>query len=135
MVQSGVLSPTQARNPHYFHHQIIKYARLLRQKGGVRKVRSPFQPGRKGSEEAYNTHYYQAEADWMGQGPCGYCDRANSLTWLKGSKYNVRTAYQRQARADNDANLLTALHGEAKKITPAEEAGALSSAPSRSVSC
>lgn len=105
MLDAGVLTTEQAKNPHYFRHQIIKYHQLVSKKAGLRKkIKSVFQPYRADSEEAFDTRYYQAEAAWMARAHMDIA-AARFLTWLKASKYNHRDAYCAKAVARNCKNL------------------------------
>ena len=104
MVRSGVLTYKQARNPHYFRHQVLEYAAARNATGRAAKVRSTYWHPRRGSEKDINANYFQAEADWMYK---AYQDvgTANFLGWLRSSKYNAKRQLVQKAKAANNERL------------------------------
>ena len=114
MVGAGVLNQRQARNPHYFRHQVLEYASVRAKGAGKRKVVSTYWHSRRGSEKDINANYFQAEADWMYK---AHQDLATArfLNWLRGSQYNQKRELVRRAKADNLDTLNEKIAGELKE--------------------
>lgn len=100
MVASGVLTESQARNPHYFRHQVLEYAKVRQMAGRGKKVSSAYWHSRRGSEKDINANYAQAEAEWMFKA-LNDVATMRFLNWLKGSKYDKKPEMVRRAKADN----------------------------------
>ena len=114
MVGAGVLTKAQARNPHYFRHQVLAYAKIKQAAGQGKKVSSSFWHTREGSEKDINANYMQAEAEWMFKA-INDINTMRFLNWLKGSKYDKKPVYVRMAKALNRQNLTAALLGDPDK--------------------
>lgn len=103
LVSEGVLTEKQARNPHYFRHQVLEYASLRERaaRGRAGKVKSTYWHPRRGSEKDINANFFQAESDWMFK---AYQDIATAkfLNWIRTSKYNTRAGMVAQAKAQNE---------------------------------
>lgn len=105
LIATGVLTYKQARNPHYFRHQVLEYAELRAQaETGSRKVKATYWHPRRGSEKDINANYFQAEADWMFKAHQDIAT-ATFLNYLRHSKYNRKKAMVRQAKAHNNSKL------------------------------
>ena len=114
MVEAGVLTQAQARNPHYFRHQVLSYAKVRQAAGRGKKVSSAYWHSRRGSEKDINGRYTEAEAEWMYKA-LSDISTTKFLTWLKGSKYDKKAQYIRQAKALNRQNLQAALLADPRK--------------------
>ena len=105
LVDEGVLSEEQIKNPNYFRHQILEYAEAKAQKatqGTSSQVKKPFWANRKGSEKAFNTNYLEAEFDWLHK---AFVDIsvANLIAKIKASVHNVRDSVVAAAKDHNNA--------------------------------
>jgi hypothetical protein len=105
MVESGVLTKDQVKNPAYFRHMVLDYARheaaLAR---SPTSVKSPYWARRMGSTLDINANLLEAELDWLQKAQIDTAT-ADTIEWLKNSKHNSRKALQDRARADNKAKL------------------------------
>ena len=113
MVRSGVLSPEQARNPAYYRHQVLDYARAwtevaLSQKkskstvGGATggDIRTPEWARRMGSKRAINLNLLEAEFEWMTRAMVDVTV-ADTLAFIKDSEHNTREELLSAARQSN----------------------------------
>jgi hypothetical protein len=110
MVDAGILTREQIRNPAYYRHMVLDYARAqieAAQNGGTIivngkpvRVRSPYWAKRKGSSLDINSNLLEAEADWMLK---AFADiqTAQTLNWIKDSDHNIREQLRTRAK---DAN-------------------------------
>lgn len=68
LVDKGILSADQIKNPAYFRHQVLTYARIWQYTQGSSKLKKP-KPGyakrRHGSEEDINANYLEAEFEFL----------------------------------------------------------------------
>ena len=108
MVRHGVLTDRQARNPHYFRHQVLAYAKIRKMGQAGKKVSSAYWQSRRGSDKDINANYIQAEAEWMFKA-LNDIATMKFLNWLKDSKYDQKGQYVRKARAQNSGNLASVL--------------------------
>ena len=122
MVAAGVLRPAQAKNPHYFRHQVLAYAKVKQAAGRGAKVASSSWHSRRGSEKDINANYLQAEAEWMFKA-MNDVSTMRFLNWLKGSKYDKKPAMVRQAKASNRSALEEALVADGIKAEHYKEMG------------
>jgi hypothetical protein len=103
MVESGVLTKEQVKNPAYFRHMVLDYARheaaLAR---SPNSVKSPYWAKRMGSTLDINANLLEAELDWLQKAQIDTAT-ADTIEWLKNSKHNIREALRDRARADNKA--------------------------------
>ena len=104
MVGAKVLTPKQAKNPHYFRHQVLEYAALRDRAVPGRKVRSTYWHARRGSEKDINANYFQAEADWLFKAEQDIAT-ARFLQWQRRSQYNRKGELVQRAKADNNEAL------------------------------
>lgn len=110
LVAAGVLRREQVRNPAYYRHQVLDYARATVQmaKGTGNKLRSPHWARRMGSTLDINANLLEAEFDWLQK---AFTDiaTANTINWIKRSGHNIRADVIAQARAYNEAHVQKAL--------------------------
>ncbi|MBF0311460.1 MAG: hypothetical protein HQL56_18245, partial [Magnetococcales bacterium] len=70
LVDAGILSAESIRNPSYFRHQVLDYAKARQRAQGTSSVKTP-KPGyarhREGTEKDINTNYLEAEFEWLHQ--------------------------------------------------------------------
>jgi hypothetical protein len=137
LVSSGVLRSDQIRNPAYYRHMVLDYARAqieAAQNGGTImvagrpvKVQTPYWAKRKGSQMDINSNLLEAEADWMLKAHTDI-QTAKTLQWLKESEHNIRDTLAKRAKAENDQ-----LYAEALKHNPSarKEDGRLKSMMAR----
>lgn len=110
MVRSGVLSAEQARNPSYYRHQVLDYARAWVQYDrltsssqflrGKKRVETPHWAKRLGSSKAINLNLLEAEFEWMTRALVDV-NTADVLEGIKESDHNIREDLLSQARAYN----------------------------------
>ena len=103
MLAVGVLTPEQARNPNYFHHQVLEYAATMTGTGKTSgKAKTPFWHKRFGSDKDINANYYQAESEWLFK---ALTDIATTkfLRRLRTSKYNIAQTLKKKTREANEA--------------------------------
>jgi hypothetical protein len=109
MVKAGVLTRDQIKNPAYFRHMVLEYARaeaaLARSPS---KVKSPYWAKRMGSALDINANLLEAELDWLMKAQVDIAT-AKTIDWIKASPLNVRDTLRDQARADNRAALAARL--------------------------
>lgn len=114
LVRAGVLRAEQVRNPAYYRHQVLDYARaqVNYAKGAGRKLRSPHWARRMGSTLDINANLLEAEFDWLHK---AFTDIATARTieWIKRSEHNVRADVIAQANAHNRRLVEAALAQEA----------------------
>jgi predicted RNA methylase len=102
MVRYGVLHKEQIKNPAYYRHQVLDYARLQKKyaRGAGQALRSPHWAKRKGSRLDINANLLEAEFEWM-QKALTDIAIARTITWFKESQYNVRDSVRANAKAHN----------------------------------
>ena len=102
LVRSGVLSEEQVRNPAYYRHQVLDYARaqVNRAKTAGKKLRSPMWARRLGSRLDINANLLEAEFEWL-QKALTDVAVADTIEWFKDSSYNIRNDVVASARAHN----------------------------------
>jgi N12 class adenine-specific DNA methylase len=137
LVAAGVLTSEQIRNPAYYRHMVLDYARAqieAAKNGGTMmvngkpvRVRTPYWARRKGSSLDINSNLLEAEADWMLKAHTDI-QTATTLNWLKASEHNIRDDLRKRAKAANDEG-----YAEALKHNPsaAKEDGRLRSMMAR----
>jgi N12 class adenine-specific DNA methylase len=122
MVATGVLRSDQIKNPAYYRHMVLDYARAqieAAQAGGTVmvdgkpvRVRTPYWARRKGSQMDINSNLLEAEADWMLKAHTDI-QTARTLNWIKDSEHNIREQLRSRAKSENDE-----LYAEALKNNP-----------------
>lgn len=109
MVQAGVLTREQIKNPAYFRHMVLDYARheaaLARSPS---KVKSPYWARRMGSTLDINANLLEAELDWLQKAQVDITT-ANTIEWIKKSEHNTRDELRQRARDENRSALEEAL--------------------------
>jgi len=102
LVRSGVLNKEQIKNPAYYRHQVLDYARaqLLMAKTPGKKLKAPHWARRMGSQLDINANLLEAEFEWL-QKALTDVAVADTIEWFKNSDYNVRDEVIDSARAHN----------------------------------
>lgn len=110
MVAAGVLSREQIRNPAYFRHMVLDYARaeMRLAKGTGQKIKSPYWAKRMGSSLDINAHLLEAEFEWLQKAQVDIAT-AKTIDWLKKSEHNIRDDLRAKAKELNDEALETIL--------------------------
>lgn len=103
LVASGVLHKEQIKNPAYYRHQVLDYARaqVAYAKGAPKKLKTPHWARRMGSTLDINANLLEAEFEWM-QKALTDIAVARTIEWFKDSDYNVRDQVIANAKANND---------------------------------
>ena len=69
LVDAGILTQEQLKNPAYFRHEVLKYAREWQNAQGtgssLKKPKPGYAKGREGSTEAINANYLEVEYGYM----------------------------------------------------------------------
>jgi N12 class adenine-specific DNA methylase len=109
MVATGVLTREQVKNPAYFRHMVLDYARHEAALAhGPNKVKSPYWAKRMGSKLDINANILEAELDWLQKAQIDIAT-AETLEWVKNSPHNIRETLRAKGRAENAENLSKAL--------------------------
>lgn len=113
LVAAGVLHRDQIRNPAYYRHQVLDYARAMVQfaKGPGRQVKTPHWARRMGSTLDINANLLEAEFDWLHKALTDIAT-ADTLAWIQDSGHNVRGRIIAAARAHNDKGVKALLDAE-----------------------
>ena len=121
MVRSGVLTREQIRNPAYFRHMVLDYARheARMARGTGSKIKSPYWARRMGSMLDINANLLEAELDWLQKAQIDIAT-ADTIEWLKNSSHNIREQLRSEAKATNRANIAERIKGN--ELLEAEEA-------------
>ena len=116
LVDAGVLTPESARNPSYYAHKVLEYAREegFATGAGGEKVATPRVFRREGSTKDISLNYAQVETQWM---TTALHDIAiqKFLNWLADSEYNFRPALAHRARIMNESWATAALRVELER--------------------
>jgi len=108
LVEAGVLHREQIKNPAYYRHQVLDYARgvvaELRVKGGGKRVRSPYWASRSGSSLDINANLLEAEFEWL-QKAMTDVSTAGTIEWVRDSEHNLRDGLVAEAREANQEAL------------------------------
>jgi hypothetical protein len=112
MVRSGVLTREQIRNPAYFRHMVLDYARheARMARGTGSKIKSPYWARRMGSTLDINANLLEAELDWLQKAQIDIAT-ADTIEWLKNSDHNIRERLRNEAKATNKANVAEKIAG------------------------
>ncbi len=91
MVDAGVLDRERLKNPAYYRHQVLEYARaqVAYAKGAGKKLKTPKWARRMGSSLDINANLLEAEFEWM-QKALMDISTARTIDWFRKSQYNVR---------------------------------------------
>lgn len=117
LVEAGVLSKSQIKNPNYYRHTVLEYARGVMRMPATKtgqRVKQPYWARRMGSTLDINANLLEAEFEWMQKALSGITE-AKTIDWLKKSKHNVRDAVLAKAKAENDKNLKNLLDMDMKE--------------------
>lgn len=110
LVAAGVLHKDQVKNPAYYRHQVLDYARATVNyaKGPGNKLRSPHWARRMGSTLDINANLLEAEFDWLHKAFTDI-ETAKTINWIKNSKHNIRSSVIAAAREHNNGLVQKAL--------------------------
>lgn len=117
LVKAGVLEAGRIKNPAYFRHMVIDYARARQLVDGTgTKLRSPMWPKREDSLADINANLIEAEFDWLNK---AFVDIkvASSIEWIKASEHNIMPALVKQAKEKNKAGVDAKLEAAQKALT------------------
>lgn len=119
LVDAGVLDAEQIKNPAYYRHQVLEYARAqqresMKLSGAAKRLRSPKWARRMGSNLDINANLLEAEFDWLHK---AFTDIpvAQAIEWIKTSEHNILDSLKTEARERNAAGLSEAL-GKAEDV-------------------
>lgn len=103
LVRSGVLHKDQVKNPAYYRHQVLEYARTVQNyaHGTGKKLRTPYWAKRMGSTLDINANLLEAEFDWLHKAFMGI-ETVKTIDWIKKSEHNIRRDVIASARANNE---------------------------------
>ncbi len=113
LVAAGVLDAERVKNPAYFRHQVLEYARLEQKiaASGKSRLRSPMWAKRMGSSLDINANLLEAEFDWLAKALTDI-PTANAIDWIKKSDHNLLPELQARARDANAQGLAEAIRDE-----------------------
>ena len=102
MVEAGVLTREEIKNPAYFRHMVLDYARAEAKLAATpgSKVKSPYWAKRLGSLKDINANILEAELDWLMKAQVDIAT-AKTIDWLKTSDHNIRDRLRSEAKASN----------------------------------
>ncbi|WP_017182296.1 hypothetical protein [Sphingobium xenophagum] len=113
LVAAGVLEAEQIKNPAYYRHQVLEYARAEQKraagvKGVGARLRTPKWAKRMGSSLDINANLLEAEFDWLNK---AFTDIpiANGIEWIKRSEHNILESLKAEATASNKKGVAAAL--------------------------
>ena len=122
LVQAGVLTNEQIKNPAYYRHQVLEYMNAVdafhRSPEG-KSVKAPYWWRREGSALNINTNLLEAEYDWLYKAFVDISD-AETVQRFKDSNYNIHDRVKAMARAHNEQaldDLLTDDHATSGSLT------------------
>jgi len=103
LVAAGVLSKHQVKNPSYYRHVVLDYARAqhtLANSAGAGRLRTPKWARRMGSKMDINANLLEAEFDWLHKALTDIAT-ATSIDWIKKSDHNIRDGVIQAAKDSN----------------------------------
>lgn len=110
LVDAGVLEAEQIKNPAYYRHQVLEYARAQAQYARTpgKKLRQPKWAKRMGSSLDINANLLEAEFDWLNK---AFIDIpvAKTIEWIKKSEHNILDDLRSEAKAGNKAGIDAAI--------------------------
>lgn len=110
MVEAGVLTADQIKNPAYYRHMVLDYARhTARLARGNKQVKAPYWARRMGSTLDINANLLEAEFDWLQKAQIDVAT-AKTIEWLKKSDHNIRSTLREQAKETNRLRFNTAMN-------------------------
>lgn len=103
LVDNDILSADQIKNPAYYRHMVLEYARAEEAvaRGSGKSVRTPFWAKRQGSTMDINANLLEAEFDWLTKAFIDI-ETSKTLAWIKASNLNARQQTIENARAHNE---------------------------------
>lgn len=126
LVDAGILSEDQVKNPAYFRHEVLKYAREWQQSQGtgsaLKKPKPGYAKGREGSTEDVSANYLEAEYAFM-QRAMVDLKTAETLKKIQG-RYDMMPDVKAAALEAN-ARALAAMGMDAKGMTEGQKREAL----------
>lgn len=106
LVDAGVLEAEQIKNPSYYRHQVLEYARAQMQyaKTPGKKLRTPKWAKRMGSTLDINANLLEAEFDWLNK---AFVDIpvAETIEWIKKSEHNILEDLKAEAKSGNQSGV------------------------------
>jgi N12 class adenine-specific DNA methylase len=118
MVDAGVLDAERLKNPNYYRHVVLDYARAeaaaARVPGVGKKLRSPRWARRLGSEKDINANYLEAEFDWLAKALVDI-PTAKAISWIGDSSHNILPPLREQAKAHNKEAMQAVFDEERKE--------------------
>ena len=123
LVDAGVLEAEQIKNPAYYRHQVLEYARAQAQYARTpgKKLRTPKWAKRMGSSLDINANLLEAEFDWLNK---AFIDIpvAQTIEWIKKSEHNILDRLKKQAKDSNDEGVQRELN-KARELLEQNESG------------
>ncbi|WP_226018401.1 SNF2-related protein [Novosphingobium sp. FKTRR1] len=106
LVDVGVLEAEQIKNPAYYRHQVLEYARAQAQYARTpgKKLKTPKWAQRMGSTLDINANLLEAEFDWLNKALVDI-PVAKTIEWIKQSEHNILGRLQSEAKASNKAGV------------------------------
>lgn len=117
LVDAGVLEAEAIKNPAYYRHQVLEYARAQQKfaHSAGNRLRAPKWARRMGSTLDINANLLEAEFDWLNKALMDI-PIAHSIEWIKQSKHNILGDLKRQARESNKAGVNKAVDAAKKRL-------------------
>ncbi|WP_337846831.1 DEAD/DEAH box helicase family protein [Sphingomonas sp.] len=117
LVDAGVLTSDRIKNPAYFRHQVLDYARAQARiaQSGKKKLRSPKWARRMGSSLDINANLLEAEFDWLAKALTDI-PTARTIEWIKRSEHNILDRLRREGRDRNRAGMAAKLDAAEKLL-------------------
>jgi len=126
LVDAGILSEDQVKNPAYFRHEVLKYAREWQNSQGtgsaLKKPKPGYAKGRDGSTEDISANYLEAEYAFM-QRAAVDLKTAETLKKIQG-KYDTMPQVKTAAQEAN-TRALAAMGMDATRMTEGQKKEAL----------
>ena len=116
LVDAGVLRSEQIKNPAYYRHQVLDYARAQEKylEGKGRRLKSPYWHKRQGSKLDINANLLEAEFEWLHK---AFTDvaKADAIAAIDRSEHNVRAETVQKARDHNATKVKSLLDRDLKE--------------------
>ncbi|SKB32251.1 LPD3 domain-containing protein [Sphingopyxis flava] len=99
LIDAGVLTSDRIKNPAYFRHQVLEYARTQQRiaASGKKRLRSPKWAKRMGSSLDINANLLEAEFDWLAKALTDI-PVARAIDWIKRSEHNILDRLRSEAK-------------------------------------
>lgn len=110
LVDAGVLEAEQIKNPAYYRHQVLEYARAQMKMAHSpgKKLKTPKWAKRMGSSLDINANLLEAEFDWLNKALVDV-PVAKTIEWIKRSPHNILDGLKKQATDSNKAGIAAKL--------------------------